>query len=70
MDSVFSIVYLICFVAVLVTAISNFILFKNSVNMSNIMVVILLLLTLLGKSNTDTYGLLAYSCISSNTLAI
>jgi len=57
-DSVFSVVYFVCFVVILAISTKNFLTFKSSVNMSNIAVVTLLLCVLLNRLLCLLYSLL------------
>ena len=55
-DSTFTGIYFICFVAVIAIATRNFIKFPNMVNRANIFVVMLLSLTLLSKCSLSKWS--------------
>ena len=54
-DSTFSLIYTVCFIAVIAIATRNFLRFPRSVNKANILIVILLSLTLLSKCYLTIY---------------
>ena len=59
-DSSFSLIYTVCFIAVIAIATRNFIKFPRSVNKANILIVILLGLTLLSKCSFVYVASLAF----------